>query len=62
MSQLGHTDRKLALRIYAGTMRRDVDEVEKLRALASHASLKFHAIPHYAACSAGSRRFGHALK
>jgi len=34
MQQLGHTDPKLALRIYAKAMRRDAGEVEKLRVLA----------------------------
>ena len=33
MDQLGHTDPKLALRIYARSMRRDGGEVERLRAL-----------------------------
>jgi integrase len=34
MDQLGHTDPKLALRIYAKSMRRDDGEIERLRALA----------------------------
>jgi hypothetical protein len=34
MEQLGHTDPKLALRIYARSMRRDDGEIERLRALA----------------------------
>jgi integrase len=34
MDQLGHTDPKLTLRIYARAMRRDADESELLRALA----------------------------
>jgi integrase len=34
MDQLGHTDPKLPLRIYARAMRRDEGEVERLRALA----------------------------
>ena len=33
MHQLGHTDPKLALRIYARAMRRDEAELERLRAL-----------------------------
>ncbi|MGH2979234.1 MAG: tyrosine-type recombinase/integrase [Solirubrobacterales bacterium] len=33
MDQLGHTDPKLALRIYARSMRRDGGDVERLRAL-----------------------------
>lgn len=34
MDQLGHTDPKLTLRIYARAMRRDAGEVDRLRALA----------------------------
>jgi integrase len=34
MDQLGHTDPKLALRIYARAMRRDPGEVDRLRSLA----------------------------
>ena len=34
MDQLGHTDPKLALRIYARSMRRDGGEVDRLCALA----------------------------
>jgi hypothetical protein len=34
MEQLGHTDPKLALRIYARAMRRDPGDIERLRRLA----------------------------
>jgi integrase len=34
MDQLGHTDPKLALRLYARAMRRDQDDVGRLRRLA----------------------------
>jgi hypothetical protein len=34
MAEMGHTDPKLALRIYARAMRREPGEVERLRALA----------------------------
>ena len=39
MDEMGHTDPKLALRVYAEAMRRDSEECERLRALVGTGSV-----------------------
>jgi hypothetical protein len=54
ITQLGHTDARFTLRVYAHVMRRGEDERERLRGLVEGGDVHHHSDAHSSVASSGS--------